>query len=82
MLPPKPETKEVTRDRVQIQATMRLCAMQKDGNGRTRDVGNHERHDDVTPPRQVNQASREKIGNIKQECSSEKDSTNNGGSLR
>jgi hypothetical protein len=41
---------------VQIERPMCLRAVQEDRDGRDRDVREHDRHDDVTPPWQRHQA--------------------------
>ena len=50
--------KKWRHDRVQVQRAMRLAAVQEDRDGRDRDVRQHQRDDDIAPPRQVDQAVR------------------------
>ena len=61
---PKPEAKKMTWNRVQIQPAMRLRAMQVDGDRCNRYVRQCECDNDVSPPRQIDQACRKKIRDI------------------
>ena len=50
---PQPEAEEMTDRRMQIERPVRLAAVQVNGDGGDRDVGDTERVDHVTPPRQI-----------------------------
>ena len=47
---PEPETEEVRRDGVQVERTVRLMAVQKDGDAGNGDVGEHQGHQHNLPP--------------------------------
>jgi hypothetical protein len=50
---PKPESEEVAGDRMQVQRTMRLVAVQINGHRGYRYVRHDQRVNDVTPPWQI-----------------------------
>jgi hypothetical protein len=49
---PQPEAEKVRRDRMQVEAAVGLAAMQENGDRGDRDVSQHQRDDDIAPPRQ------------------------------
>ena len=53
---PQPHAEEVRDDGVQVQRTMRLRPVQKDGHSRDGDVGGTQQHQHIAPPGQINGA--------------------------
>ena len=58
---PQPEAEEVAGDRMQVQRAMRLAAMQEDGNGRNRDVGDSEGEQQDFPAARMGHAVQQEI---------------------
>jgi len=53
---PQPQTKEVARERMQIERAVRLAAMQEHRHADDGDVGKTDRGEDQAPPRQIEDA--------------------------
>jgi len=52
---PQPETEEMADQRVQIECTVRLVAVQVDRDAGDRDMGKDKGNNNIAPPRQGNQ---------------------------
>ena len=53
----RPEAEEVHHGRMQIQAPVRLAAVQEDGNGHDRDVRHDQGENDDLPPSRLGQTA-------------------------